>query len=349
MSDKPKLETVARAAGVSTATASQVMRGAGRISDATRKRVLAAAKQLHYVRDGRAAAMRSGENREIGLVIHQIANPFNAEVISGASDTLEAQGYLLSVLDSRDAKDRQRRNLEAFIQSSRGGLLWVPAEDTDDATYDLLAAHGMPTVTFLRRSGKGRFDHVGIENHDAIRQATEHLADLGHRHIAYLGGSARFGVRTERISGYQAVMRDRGLAGPIVWDSPDDKLAGREAMISLHHAHPEVTAVVCNGDMIAIGACAAISRFGLVPGRDISVVGFDDIQDAALAEPPLTTMAVSPYDLGRKLAKVALDRIKDRDMPVSTVLVPARLVVRGTCGPVPGGPVSGGPVSGRPL
>ena len=327
---RPKLETVAREAGVSTATASQVMRGAGRISDATRERVLAAAKRLHYVRDGRAASMRSGDNREIGFVIHQIANPFNAEVISGASDLLESEGYLLSVLDSRDNVKKQRENLEAFIRSSRGGLLWVPAEETDDATYDLLSAHGLPTVTFLRRFGRGRFDHVGIENREAVRSATRHLADLGHRSIAYLGGTAQFGVRTERISGYLSIMKDLNFADPIIWDSPDDKLSGLEAMTNLQSRHPEVTAVVCNGDMVAIGACAAINRLGKVPGRDISVIGFDGIQDAAIAEPPLTTMAVSPYALGRKLATVALDRLRDPEMPTTTVLVPAKLVLRGT-------------------
>lgn len=334
MRQKPKLETVAKAAGVSLATASQVMRGAGRISEATRNRVLAAAKELHYVRDGRAAAMRSGENREIGFAIHQIANPFNAEVISGASDLLETEGYLLSVLDSRDDVDRQRRNVEAFIQSSRGGLLWVPAEDTDEATFDLLARHGMPTVTFLRRSGKGRFDHVGIENANATRMATAHLAELGHRHIAYLGGIAQFGVRTERIRGYVETMQERGLANPVIWDTPDDKVSGLQAMTALHKAHPDVTAIVCNGDMVAIGACSAIARLGMTVGQDFSVVGFDDVEDAEIATPPLTTLAVSPYQLGRTLAEVALRRIRTPDMPVVTRLVPAILKVRGSTGPM---------------
>ena len=335
MKDKPKLETVAIAAGVSTATASQVMRGAGRISEATRKKVLAAAKSLHYVRDGRAAAMRSGENREIGFAVHQIANPFNAEVISGASDLLETEGYLLSVLDSRDNSARQKRNLEAFIQSSRGGILWVPAQETDDSTYDLLAIHGVPTVTFLRRSGKGRFDHVGIENLEAATTATQYLADLGHHHIAYFGGSAHFGVRTERIAGYEATMKKRGLGPPVIWDTPDDKLSGLNALLELLERHPEITALVCNGDMVAIGACSGISRLGLTPGREISVVGFDDIPDAAIATPQLTTMAVSPYNLGQKLARVMLDRVTYPDMPTTVSLIAAELVVRETTGPHP--------------
>lgn len=332
MPEKPKLETVAKAAGVSTATASQVMRGTGRISEATRKKVLAAAQKLHYVPDGRAAAMRSGENREIGFAIHQIANPFNAEVISGVSDLLETEGYLVSVLDSRDNTDRQRRNLEAFIRSSRGGLLWVPAEETEDSTFDLLATHDMSTVTFLRRSGKGRFDHVGIENAEATATATTYLANLGHRRIAYFGGVAQSGVRSERIAGYEQVLQERGLGTPIIWDCMDDKLAGLDAMQALHAAHPDVTAVICNGDMVAIGACLGITQMGLRPGKEISVIGFDDIQDAAVATPPLTTMAVSPYQMGRKLARVVLDRIKDPQMPKAVSLVPAELVVRETTG-----------------
>lgn len=333
MPEKPKLETVAKVAGVSTATVSQVMRGAGRISAKTRKRVLAAAKKLHYVGDGRAASMRSGQNREIGFAIHQIANPFNAEVISGVSDLLETEGYLVSVLDSRDDPERQHRILQAFIQSARGGLLWVPAQYTDDETYELLAAHSVPTVTFLRRSGKGRFDHVGIENAAATEKATRHLAELGHKKIAYLGGSAHSNVRIERISGYKTVMEEFGLEDLFIWDSLDDKVSGLNAMFELYKNHPDITGLVCNGDMVAIGACSAISRLGMTPGKEISVIGFDDIEEAAIANPPLTTMAVSPYELGRKLARVAIERLQDRTAPTTISLVPAELIVRETTRP----------------
>lgn len=113
MAHRPKLSTVAAAAGVSPATVSQVLRGTGRISEETRARVLEAARAVNYLPDGRAAAMRSGENREIGLVLHHLANPFNAELVSGVSDRLERDGYLVSVLDSRDDAERQERNLRA--------------------------------------------------------------------------------------------------------------------------------------------------------------------------------------------------------------------------------------------
>ena len=162
--------------------------------------------------------------------------------------------------------------------------------------------------------------------------ATRHLIELGHRNIAYLGGEAHFGVRTERIAGYKEGLSELGGVTPVIWDSPDDKLSGLRAMAALKEANPDVTALVCNGDMVAIGACSAIAQMGMTPGKDISVIGFDDIQDAAIASPPLTTMAVSPYHLGRRLARVVLDRIREPEMPIAVSLVPAELIVRQTTG-----------------
>ncbi|MDP5219508.1 substrate-binding domain-containing protein, partial [Ruegeria sp. 2205SS24-7] len=154
------------------------------------------------------------------------------------------------------------------------------------------------------------------------------------RHIAYFGGVAKAGGRSERIAGYEQALVDFNLDPPVIWDYFDDKISGLNALKELHAAHPEITALVCNVDMVAIGACLGISQLGMQPGREISVIGFDDIQDAAVATPPLTTMAVSPYQMGRKLARVVLDRIKDPQMPKSISSVPAELVVRETTGPV---------------
>jgi len=331
MTEKPTLSTVAREAGVSIPTVSQVMRGTGRISESTRKKVLQAAKKLHYVPDSRAASMRSGESREIGFVINQISNPFNAEAVSGVVDLLEAEGYLVSVLDTRDDPQRQFRHIEAFIRHGRGGLLWVPAIATPEETFDLIRTHGLPTVTFLRPAGHD-MDYVGIRNAEATALATRYLIGLGHRHIMYLGGTAMTFVRRERIAGYQGAMAEAGLGPGAVWPSPDNRMSGMEAMVELRRAHPETTAVICNGDMVALGASLAVTRAGQRPGVDVSIIGFDDIEDAAAATPPLTTMSVSPQHLGRKLARALLDRIREPDMPVTLSEVTAELVVRETTG-----------------
>lgn len=337
MSERPKLKTVADAAGVSTATVSQVLRGSGRISERTRKQVLDAAHRVNYVADGRAASMRSGQIKEVGMLIHQIANPFNAEVISGVSDLLETQGYLVAVLDSRDDPIRQRRQLEALLRNARGGLLWVPARDTPPETYALLATQKVPTVTFLRRGMSQAFDHVGILNFEATFDATNLLADLGHRYIAYLGGEADVESRLARVRGYTAALADRHLAPPLIWRCPDTKSAGLEHVLSLRREHPEVTAVVCNGDMVALGASLGLQRVGETPGNQLSIIGFDDVEDARLATPPLTTISIAPYELGRRLARTLLDRVKDPTMPVADVMIAARLIQRGTTGPPPQG------------
>lgn len=332
MVQKPTLETVANLAGVSIPTVSQALRGTGRISEETRRKVISAAQQLHYLTDQKAASMRSGENREVGFVINQLSNPFNAEVISGVVDLLEAEGYLVSILDTRDDANRQRQQLESFIKHGRGGLLWVPTVGTDDKTYSLLKAHRVPTVTFLRNVSPS-FDHVGIRNAEATYQATQHLINHGHEAVAYLGGTQMTLVRQERVAGYQKCLSDNSRSKPLIWDSEDNKLAGLNSMNALLKAHPEVSAIVCNGDMVALGACLALQRMGLVPGRDVSVVGFDDIQDAEAATPRLTTMAVSPVKLGRKLAQVLLARIREPDMPVTVSEVSAELLIRETTGP----------------
>lgn len=330
MSKKPTLQTVAQKAGVSIPTVSQVLRGTGRISAKTQKKVMDAAKALHYVTDGRAASMRSGQTSEIGMIIHYIANPFNAELISGVSDTLEKEGYLVSILDSQDNVERQQRNIEAFIRSSRGALLWVPATNTPRDTLDLLNTHNLPIVTFLRGAFEGIFDHVGIQNEAATSCATEHLIHLGHSKIAYFGGVGASETRIRRVEGYEKALRANGLDYSLVWDAKDDKVSGLEAMLSLREKHPEVTAIVCNGDVVALGASHALRRLGEVPGKSFSIVGFDDIQDASTATPPLTTIAIEPYNFGIKLAQVLINRLKNPKSPTATTLLPFELKIRAT-------------------
>ena len=331
---KPTLSTVAAAAGVSVPTVSQVLRGTGRISEKTRARVLEAADSLHYVQDSRAAAMRSGENREIGFVINQLGNPFNAEVISGVVDRLEHEGYLVSVFDGRDDPDRQARQLETFIKHGRGGLLWVPAMDTSGRIVELLQAQRVPTVTFLRQLDP-RFDHVGILNAEATQTATQHLIDLGHRRVAFLGGQDETSVRRDRIAGVQQALQAAGLPPGVVWPSEDTKSAARAATLSLFAATPGLTAMVCNGDLVALGACLALRDLGKEPGRDVSVVGFDDIEDAANATPELTTMSVSPMRLGGALAEALLGRIRSPAAPPNHMHLTAQLVRRQTTGTAP--------------
>ena len=328
------LHNLAAAAGVSLATASQVMRGAGRISEETRERVLETARRIDYVPDERAAAMRSGQVREVGLLVHHLANPFNAEVVSGVTDHLDGEGYLVSTLDSRDDAQRQQRQLEMLVGNARAGIIWVPSINTSAEAIRLLRRRAVPNVTFLRHAPSHQADHVGIQNRAAARMLTTHLADLGHRRIAFLGGNLEVESRHDRIAGYKDILDESALPAPVVWPCPDSRAGGMSGFSDLIEAHPGVTAVVCNGDTIALGAMIAMARLGTVPGRDISITGFDGIEEAFLAVPRLTTISISPYELGRRLADTILNRIRNPDQPFADLSVSGKLIVGATSGPV---------------
>ena len=333
LTGRTTLKTLAKASGVSVATASQVIRGVGRISEHTRKRVLSTAEKMNYIPDGRAISMRSGERPEIGMIIQELANPFNAEVVSGVSDCLERHGYFVSVLDSRNDIERQKRNIEAFIRSARGGLIWVPAHNTPSKTIDLLRNHSIPTITFLRQIKGADFDHIGIKNTEGTEMATDYLIKLGHTKIAYFGGNLNSDVRKDRAEGYELSLKKHGLNWNVIWTSEDTKQSGVERLHDLISEHPDVTALVCNGDMVALGACLALQSKNLQPGKDISVIGFDNVMDAKLVTPSLTTMEVKPYNLGLILAETILKRINETDHPQITYFNNPKLIVRNSTGP----------------
>ncbi|MDJ0631307.1 MAG: LacI family DNA-binding transcriptional regulator [Rhodobacter sp.] len=332
MKERPTIHTVAKAAGVSISTVSQVMREQGRISEETRRKVKRAAEKVNYIRDQRAAAMRSGDSREVGLLIHNIRNPFNAEVVVGANAYLEEHGYLVFVLDALDDPERQRRYLRTMMNSSPGGLLWVPALGTDQDTVDWVRDQGKATVTLLRPPPGHPFDHVGIDSTLGAMLATRHLLSLGHRQVAFLGGDHRSETILQRVGGYVSAMLSAGTGDTVVRECAESKAAAMEATVRLIGDRPDVTGLVCNCDVVAAGATLGLMRLGLQVGHDVSVTGFDDIEDARLWSPPLTTVAVDPRGIGRQLAEALLMRKRAPDGAVRSVNLPVRLVVRDSSG-----------------
>lgn len=322
---------------MSVSTVSQVMRGNGRISPETRRKVLRVAEQLNYVVDRRAAAMRSGDSGDVGFLINNIGNPFNAEVVAGVSGSLIDAGYLVHVFDGQDDPSLQERYIRTMIGGGVGGLLWVPANNTSSDLVAWVRERCPDTVTLLRALPERPFDHVGLENAEGLTLATQHLIDLGHRAIAFLGDDHETPTIRQRIGGYLSTMMAGSDAAPVVWRCPETKAAAKAAAMALYRAHPEVTGLVCNCDVVAVGATLGFAELGLKVGEDVSVVGFDDIEDARLWVPPLTTVAVDPKGLGQQLAEAFLARKANKDGPVRSVNLPARLVVRASSGPPKGG------------
>jgi|TARA_B110000211_G_scaffold234284_1_gene303303 LacI family transcriptional regulator len=330
MKNKPNLHSVAKDAGVSISTVSQVMRNVGRISEATRKKIKLSAKKLNYITDQRASSLRTGKINQVGLVLYNLSNPFNSEVINGVSDYLDTHGYLVSILDSKGSQDRQQRNLTSFIGNGKAGIIWVPTRNTPQSTINFLIDQKIPLVTFLRPVEFDSFDHVGINNFKATFEATEHLINLGHKNIIYLGGSNASPVHMSRVEGFEEAYKTKWQSKPVIWDSGHDKKSSLDATLLLFSKFPETTALVCDGDTVALGAMIALNTLNLTPGKEVSIIGFDDIIEASISMPPLTTLSLAPYQLGQKVAQVLIERIQQPDLPRTIVTIDAKLVIRET-------------------
>ena len=333
---RASIKTVAQRAGVSVTAVSQTLRGIGRISSETRERILKAAAELNYVHNRRAAAMRTGESSEVGLLIHNIADPFYAELTKGVNSYLEERGFLIYLLDADYNADRQDRFLRATVEGHAAGLLWCPAFNTEQRTIDWIQQTGIPTVALLHPIAEGLFDFLSLDNVGGAKAATRHLCDLGHRNIAFVGAPAGSQSRKIRYESYVAVLEERGIEVKPEYSrtAPTNRGGSAKVFAELIGAHREITAVVACDDTTAFGIMMAMHKIGMTPGKDVSVVGFNDLPEARYWSPALTSVAVRPREMGVELAKILLHRREDLDAAPQAKLWPAKLIVRESTGPV---------------
>lgn len=328
---RPTLIEVAERAGVSKSTVSLALRGEPVSADA-RERVQRAASELGYVYDRAAAAMRGARSGTIGLVVFDLANPFYSELAAGVSERLEVVGALALLADTGDDRGRQSRILARMREHRLDGLILCAAAGSDAAELMAQLPAGLPLVQALRRVDGLVSDYSGAQNEIGTQALARHLIELGHRRIVFAGGASETSVQRERFAGLAKAMSDAGLASPLAMPCPSSLAGGMAAAEAALTLATQPTAIVCFNDVVAIGATLALARQGLTPGRDLSVTGFDDIAEAALRTPALTTVAIEPRSLGRRAAELILARLDEPDAPPRTSLQPARLVIRDTTG-----------------
>lgn len=322
-----RIKDVAREAGVALSTAALALRNDTQLREETRLAVRAAAARLGYVYDRSAAVMRSGRSHTIGLLVCEITNPFYAELTAGVEQALDAAGYVTILANTAESVLRQRRMLDRFREQPVDGVLLMPATGTPAGLLAELNRWQLPHATVVRGFRQGA--HAGPDDRAGTRMATEHLLRLGHRRIAFLGGAARNSVSTGRREGYARSMAKAGLATEHLVCHTD---IGEASVVAQALTAQGPTALVCFNDSVAFGATIGLLRAGRMPGRDVAVVGFDDIREAAVWYPPLTTIRVAPRAIGEAAARVLLHRIMEpQAAPIREVLEPI-LVIRESCG-----------------
>lgn len=324
---KITLTEIAAHAKVSRSTVSLVLRESPLVNEKTRQRVRESIEALDYVYDRGAARMRGRSSKTVGLVVTDLTNSFYAEFIAGVDETLDAGGRIALLANTGEDVDRQRRVLERFREHAVDGVVLCAAEGATPAFVDRLREWGMPCVQALREVEGAVADFVGTDNRLGTEMATEHLIRQGHRSIVFVCGAAETSVSQLRRQGYLDAMQANGL-NPMIYHCRSTKEAAarvaREAFASIEGP----TAAVCFNDPVAMGVTLGLRQLGRSPGVDVAVIGFDDIADAALWVPSLSSIAIHPADLGSAAAELLMRRIIDPEGAVERIIVPPRLVIR---------------------
>ncbi|MCC6212132.1 MAG: substrate-binding domain-containing protein [Burkholderiales bacterium] len=331
----PKLADVARAAGVSLATASRALAGPALVRRETRERVQGAASMLGYVPHGAARALATRRSRTVGAVFPPVDNPIFAAATQAIAHELAASGYTLLLATHEYIPASEVAVTRTLIERAVDGIVLVGL-DRDPEVYRIVSQAGIPYELMWSLDPSGFHPCVGVAHRIASVRATQHLLELGHREFAVIAGRTAHNDRSrERLAGVREALAARAieLRPERVVEADFVLPQARAAFGALLERAPGFTALVCGNDVLAIGALAECARRGIaVPGA-LSVIGFDDIDMASGVTPALTTIRVPAAEMGRRAAARMLERIAGREIERAEEL-PASLVVRASSGPV---------------
>jgi LacI family transcriptional regulator len=328
MSDRATIRDVAREAGVSIATVSRVLNEKGDVSEATRLRVRGTAAALGYTADPVARALVSQQTKLVGVLVgdnaghRDLSLVFFGRVLSAITRRLAPSGYEPLLLHESGRVDHR---FDAAI---------VVGVDEDDRRVRDMAARGIPLVGIDVRCAAARTAFVGSDHAGGVRLTLAHLHALGHRRIAHVAGALNTSAGSERLGAFRREAAHLGLDVPeeyVCYGDFSSASGYREAAGLLALPEPP-TAIVAGSDLMALAVLQAIWETGRRPGRDVAVVGFDDIEAAALAHPPLTTIRQSREELGETAAACAIELLEDPGATDLTAILPVELVVRASSG-----------------
>ncbi|WP_060493923.1 LacI family DNA-binding transcriptional regulator [Pseudomonas sp. NBRC 111140] len=330
------IKDVAALAGISYTTVSHVLNKTRPVSEQVRLKVEAAIIELDYVPSAVARSLRARSTATIGLLVPNSVNPYFAELARGIEDACERNGYCVILCNSDDNPQKQRSYLRVLLEKRIDGLV-VASVGQDSDLLQSLACVRTPMVIVDRELEGVDADLVRIDHEHGAYLATQHLLELGHRDIAYIGGPAETGVTQLRLCGFRRAMIEAGapLLGNRVlhcdFTSPGGHAAATQV---LEGKRP--TAIFAGNDMIGFGVLrAAAERNISVPG-ELSVIGFDDIELSRYVYPPLTTVGQSIRELGESAASLLLTRIgTPRQGAAEQRIIAPRIVLRESTGPRP--------------
>lgn len=324
---------VARLAGVNPSTVSHVLNGTRHVSGPTRQLVLDAIAATGYRPNALARSLATSSTTTLGLASRFVSNPHFADLVRVIEAEARAAGYTLVLADTHDEAGEELRAVGQLVDRQVDGVLLAPSAAADTHALPFLAAHRVPVV-LLDRFASADVDQVAPENTDATALLTGHLADLGHRRIAFVAGLDGLSSSTERRAGYERVVAQRGLDA-----DPELVLAGDSEAATAQHAVQEAfgrpgrpTAVVVGNNAMTVGTLRALRVLGLRVPTDVALVAYDDPEWADIVEPRLTTIAQDVPGMARRAVSLVLERMADPTLTARRERIVPAFRHRTSCG-----------------
>ncbi|MFE9774757.1 LacI family DNA-binding transcriptional regulator [Streptomyces sp. NPDC005931] len=328
------IKDVARAAGVSVGTVSHVINRPDTVAAETRARVLSAIDRLGYVRSESARQLRAGRSRIMGLLVLDMGNPFFVDAVRGAERAACKAGLGVMVCNSAQDASEEAEYLSLFAEQRVRGVLLAPADATG-RNIEAFRRHSIPFV-LVDRVAEGTTEcSVSVDDVAGGELAVRHLVDAGHRSVAYVSGPPRPNQVRDRRTGALGALAEAGLGHEALRELPTDRpdvAAGRDAGARLLGLADRPTAVFCANDLLALGVPQAMYAAGVSVPDDLAIVGYDDIEFAAAAAVPLTSVRQPAVTMGALAAELLLEETRpeaaDEPHEHRKVVLHLELVVR---------------------
>lgn len=329
---KPTLLDVARQAGVSVGTVSNVLNETRVVSDARRERVLEAVAALGYVPDVVAKSLRTQKSRVIGLCLPHTAGAYLGALLDAFIEDAAEQQYQVMQVFSQYEPGTEAARVRALLAHRVAGVIIVPSFDPTEALAATQAA-GVPAVIVDRPFVAGRFDQVTFDNAAAMAEATEALLARGHRRIAYIARRPQLIVTRQRIEAFRAAMGAVPGTEALVRESGDDEAAYVTDIARLATGPDAPTAVIASNSLIALWTVRAFRQHGIVFPDDISLLAFDEPEWADILQPRLSVVRHPVREIAQTAWRILIERIDGHQGAPQDVVLSAHVELHGSVGP----------------
>lgn len=325
------MTAVAEAAGVSLTTVSHVLNHTRRVSESTRRRVLAAAESIGYY-DQRVAAARQ-TRKVIGVVVPSAANPYFGEMLEGIDAEAAREGATILLTTSNEDSDKEYAAVRTLLDREVDMIILVPSADWRQRTRPLLKSASTAVVLADRLDDRG-FDQVGSENTFATQTVVAHLLATGHSKIGLISGLAGLSTSREREDGFRLAHERHGISVDenLIWQGKSTIRGGFLAAIEMLHAPNRPTALFCGNNNMTIGLVEALHKHHVNVPDDLAFVAFDDLEWGDIITPPITSVAQPFHAMGSQAVQLAVQRLQDPVRRPRTVRLPASIEHRESCG-----------------